>query len=142
MDQLIDLIFFFFFFFFTYVFGSNWYLFQLIVLLIPDFNCWSNYALSWVDNVTTGTKSFVSVIANLIAPVELVITQVDDQVKMRLTSQLINGISRVLQKLLKYFNGTIISTSFVLPSAGVFPVIFILDLNDSESAKLSFGSSL
>ena len=61
---------------------------------------------------------------------------------MRLTSQLINGISRVFQKLLKYFNGTIISTFFVLPSAGVFPVIFILDLNDSECAKLSFGSSL
>ena len=50
----------------------------------------------------------------------------------KLTSQLINDISRVLQKLLKYFNGTIISTSFVLPAAGVFPVIFILDLNDSD----------
>ena len=61
---------------------------------------------------------------------------------MRLTSQLVNGISRVLQELLKYFNGTIISTSFVLPSAGVFPVIFILDLNDSEPVKLPFGSSL
>ena len=61
---------------------------------------------------------------------------------MRLTSQLINGISRVLQKLLRYFNGTIISTSFAFPAAGVFPAIFILGLNDSESAKLSFGSSL
>ena len=122
-------------------FGSDWYLFQLIVLLKADFNCWSNFALSWVDKVTTGTKSFVSVIANLPAPVELVITQVDDHVKMRLTSQLINGISRVLQKLLNYFNGKTISRSFILPSAGVFPVIFILDLNDSESVKLSFGSS-
>ena len=80
--------------------------------------------------------------SNLPAPVELVITQVDDHVKMRLTSQLINGISRVLQKLLKYFNGTIISTSFVLPAAGVFPVIFILDLNDSDCVMLSLGSSL
>ena len=61
---------------------------------------------------------------------------------MRLTSQLINSISRVFQKLLKYFNGTIISTSFVLPSAGVVPVIFILDLSDLESVTLSFGSSL
>ena len=61
---------------------------------------------------------------------------------LKLASPLIKGISRVLQKLLKYFNGTIISTSFSLPSLGVFPVIFILDLNDSESAKLSFGSSL
>ena len=59
---------------------------------------------------------------------------------MRLTSQLINGISRVFRKFLKYFNDTIISTSFVLTL--VFPVIFILDLNDSESVKLSFGSSL
>ena len=38
-----------------------------------------------------------------------------------------NGISEVLQKLRKYFNGAIISTSFALPSAGVFPVVFILD---------------
>ena len=58
---------------------------------------------------------------------------------MRLISQLIKGISRVLQKLLKYFNGTIISTSFVLPSAGVFPIIFILDLNDLEAVKLSLS---
>ena len=60
----------------------------------------------------------------------------------KLTSQLINDISRVLQKLLKNFNGTITSTSFVLPSAGVFPVIFILDLNDSDCVMLSLGSSL
>ena len=73
---------------------------------------------------------------------KIVITQVDDHAKIRITSQLINGISRVLQKILKYFNGTIISTSFVLPSAGVSPVIFTLDVNDSEPAKLSFGSSL
>ena len=53
---------------------------------------------------------------------------------MRLTSSLINGNSsslnndnsRVLQKLIKYFNCRIISTSFALPSPGVFPVIFIL----------------
>ena len=70
----------------------------------------------------------MSVIGNLPPPVELVITQVDDHVKMRLISQLIGGISRVFQKFLKYFNGTIISASFVLPSAGVFPVIFILDV--------------
>ena len=62
--------------------------------------------------------------------------------KKRLTSQLINGISRVLQKLLKYFNDTIILTSFVLPLAGVFPVIFTLDFNDLELVQLSFGSSL
>ena len=46
------------------------------------------------------------------------------------------------KNLLKYFNGTIISISFVFPSSGVFPVVFTLYLNDSESAILSFGSSL
>ena len=59
---------------------------------------------------------------------------------MRLNSELIKGTPRALQKLLKYFNGTSISTSFSLPLLGTFPVFFILDLNDSESAKLSFGS--
>ena len=58
---------------------------------------------------------------------------------MRLISQLIEGISGVPQKLFKYFNGTAILTSFVLPEAGVFPVILILHLNDSEFTILSFG---
>ena len=34
------------------------------------------------------------------------------------------------------------STSFILPPAGVFPVTFDLDLNNLESIKVSFGSSL
>ena len=50
---------------------------------------------------------------------------------MRLISQLINSISRVLQKLLKYFNGTAVSLYFVLPSSGDFPVSFALNLNDA-----------
>ena len=45
-------------------------------------------------------------------------------------SQLIKGISRVLQKLLKNFNGTIVSTSTILPSSLVWPVIFVLKLNE------------
>ena len=71
-------------------------------------------------------------------------TQVDDHVKIRLTSQLIKGISKVLQKLLKYFSGTIISTSFVPPFL-VRPVIFALNLNESvvlPSAKITISSSL
>ena len=36
-----------------------------------------------------------------------------------LTSVLINGILRVLQKLLKYFNGTIISTLSIIPLLSV-----------------------
>ena len=51
------------------------------------------------------------------------------QVKMRLISQLINGILRVLQKLRKYFNCTAISTSSVLPSTKAFSVILIFYFN-------------
>ena len=57
-------------------------------------------------------------------------------------SQLINSISRGLQKLLKYFNGTAILSSFALLVAGVFPVILNLHLNELDSTILSFGSSL
>ena len=91
----------------------------------------------------TRTYNFVSVIANFPSPVELVITQSLDHVSIRLTSQLINGLSSVLKKLLKYFNGTIISTSFVLPAAGVFPVIFTLDLTQQTFvlSRLSSSSS-
>ena len=61
-----------------------------------------------------------------------------DQVKIRLSSQLINDILRVLQKLVKYFNGTDSSTFFVLRTSGSFPVISILDLNGSDFVILSF----
>ena len=36
------------------------------------------------------------------------------------------------KKLVKNFNGTAMSTFFVLPSTGIFPVTFTLDLNDFE----------
>ena len=57
-------------------------------------------------------------------------TQFADQ-SISSTSQLIKSISRVLQKLLKYFNGTIISTLFISPSSSVWPVIFASKLNES-----------
>ena len=57
--------------------------------------------------------------------------QFADQSKIRSNSQLIKGISRVLQKLLGYFNEIIISTSSILPSLLVWPVIFVLNLNES-----------
>ena len=56
------------------------------------------------------------------------IIQFLDHFNSRLISQLIKGISSVLQKLLKSFNGTIISTFFVLPFP-VCAVIFCLNLN-------------
>ena len=65
-----------------------------------------------------------------------------DQFRMRLISQLIKIISRVLQKLLMYFNVTAISTFFLLPSAGLFHVTLIWDLNDSEFSVASAGLSL
>ena len=55
-------------------------------------------------------------------------THLSDQVKMRLISELIKGISRILQKFLKYLNSIIISTLFLLPAADL-PVIFCLNLN-------------
>ena len=61
---------------------------------------------------------------------------------MRLVSQLIKGILRVLQKLRCYFNGTAISTSFVLATVGFFPAILIFDVNVSEFAVSSCGSYL
>ena len=66
--------------FFAYIFRSDLYLFLFKVLLKPEV-IWSNFALSWVYKVTIGVKDFVSVIVNLLLPVELVMTQVDDHVK-------------------------------------------------------------
>ena len=60
---------------------------------------------------------------NVLVSVELVITQFACQV-------------RISQKLLKYFNGTAISVSFVLPS------ILTLNLNDSESGIVASGLNL
>ena len=108
------------------------HLLQLIVLLNPDFNCSKKLLSSSVDKVTTGTYNFVSVILNVAfvgaflaglaglfsyastaaCVVILVKTQFSDQVKVKDTSQLIKGMSKVLQKLLKCFNGTTISRFF------------------------------
>ena len=49
---------------------------------------------------------------------------------MTLIWQLILGISRVVQKLLKQFNGTTISTSSV-PPATALPVICYLNMNEA-----------
>ena len=114
-----------------FVVAFDWYLFQLIVLLKPDFICCN--------------------IANAVAwpAAALDITQFADQVKMRIISQLINCILRVLQKLLKYFNGTIILTAFV-PLFPIEPVISCLYFNEAQlpgklsraPASVKIGSSL
>ena len=61
------------------------------------------------------------------------------QVNLRLNSQLINEISVVLEKLLRYFNGISISTSFV-PLFPICPVIYGLNFN--EILLLSLGKSI
>ena len=71
-----------------------------------------------------------------------VITQFLDQVKVKSTSQLISGTSDVLQKLLRCFNGTENSTSFIFSWPAVFPVILVLYLKDSEFVIGSTGISL
>ena len=84
----------------------------------------------------------MSVIARVVALLPSQITQFADQVRIRLISQLIKGISRVLQKLLSYFNGTAIF-AFILPALLVLFKNFDLNLNDLESViSLSFDSFL
>ena len=51
-----------------------------------------------------------------------------DQVRIRLTSELIEVISRVLQKLLEYFNGTAIF-AFIIPR--------LLDLAKTYNSNLN-----
>ena len=64
------------------------------------------------------------------------IRQFSHQFRSRLISQLIKDISRVLQKLLRYFNGTIISTFFV-PFLPAWPVIYSFILNELVSTLTS-----
>ena len=82
-----------------------WYLFRLIVLLKPNFNCSNSFALSSVNKFTAGTRRFVSVNVNVVtwAP-ELDKTHLLGQVRIRFISLIIE-ISKVLEylKLLKYF---------------------------------------
>ena len=70
------------------------YFFQLIVLLKPNFNDWSSFALPQVDSYYWDKKFCIGYCKSF-CTCRIVITQVDDHVKMRLISQMINGISRV-----------------------------------------------
>ena len=100
--------------------------------------------------MTTGTCNFTSSISNIARYKALisgtggsalglascvvlsVISQFLDQVQFRDTSQLINDISIVLQKLLRCFNGTENLPAFVFLLLAVFPVMLVLYLKDSE----------
>ena len=78
-----------------------------------DFNCSYSFALFWADKVTTETESVVSVTVNVncwSAAVLDDIPQFAIQASIRLISQ---WHFKGSIKLLKYFNGTIISIFFV-----------------------------
>ena len=68
-------------------------------------------------------------------------TRFSYQFKSRVTSQFIGFISRVLQKLLKSFNGKTLFT-FVILALSVLSIILDLNLNALEFVVLSSGSSL
>ena len=75
---------------------------------------------------------FLSVILNSgfwLAAIPATKIQSLDHFNLGLISQLTEGISSVPKKLLRYFNRTIISTSFVTPFP-VCPVICCLNLNE------------
>ena len=105
-----------------------------------------------IDKVTTGTYNFVPVIWNVAdvgvwilgkigsvlqfpsLVVLLINTQFLDQVKISSISQLINGIFRVLQKLLKCFNTiTILTASFVRLAVITLPAILAWQSKNFDS---------
>ena len=118
----------------------SWYLQQLVVLWKPDFCCCSSFLSFWLDYVTTCPCIFGLNITNVTTTVVLSVTQVGDHVNKILISQLVSSISRTLQKSLKYFKSTVIST-FLVPPALILLVNLKLDL-DSWYPIISFGPSI
>ena len=88
------------------------YLFEMLLLLFV--------LLLLTGGLVSGLAGIVSVIDN-----SNFIHSFDHD-KSSSTSELINGKSKNLQKLLKYFNGTTNSMSNVLLLSGVLPIIFVL----------------
>ena len=100
------------------------YLFHFM-LLNHDFNCSKSFISFSFDKLTTGTYNFVPVILNsnsvgatiagLTSGITVISakTQFLDQVEIDSISQLISGIFKLLQKLLRYFSGITTSASFL-----------------------------
>ena len=88
----------------------------MIVLLNPVFNCSNNLLSFSADKVTTGTCNFASFLLN-VAPVGLLILGTAAVVYVASTVSLYSLLvnmqfsDQILQKFLKYFNGTTISAS-------------------------------
>ena len=85
-------------------------------------------------------SKFISVIKNVVALFSSETAQFSEQVRIGLISELIQGISRSLQKLPKYYNDTAIPT-FIVLALLVLLKILDLNLNDTESVEGFFGSS-
>ena len=107
-----------------------------MILLNPVFNFAKSFMSFSFDKVTTGTYNFVSVILNVApdgattagsTPASAVIsTEIHffDQFKISSTLQLIKGIFKLLQKLLKCFSEiTTFAPVNESLSSGVFPTI-------------------
>ena len=112
----------------------------LWLLLKVEFNSWSSFTLSWVDKVTIWNKFCINYCKCCCS-----IGFTNDMICW--TSYIKSHFTvywryfKSLQILLKYFNGTATCT-FAVPALRALFVIFDLNLNDSESFVLSFGSSL
>ena len=63
-----------------------------------DFNCCSDFELSWIVEVTIETESFVSVTAKVVTLFPSEIAQLAGQDILRLIIDLIKGISRAIRK--------------------------------------------
>ena len=117
-------------------------LFHFVVILNPDFNCSNNLLSFSADKVTTGTYNLQSVISNFASVGELIqfaaaaggllkalptSTHSLYQDKINVILPLINGITKLLQKLPKYVKGMVIVTSsFSSSPAPKLPVISVL----------------
>ena len=122
------------------------YLFFFIDLLNPDFNCSNNLLSFSADKVTTGTYNLQSVISDFALVGDSIAafgglgcgsdvflkalptsTHSLYQDKINFISQLINGTSKLLQKLPKYFNGmAIVTSSYSSSPMSKFPMMLVL----------------
>ena len=95
--------------------------------------------MSLLDKVTIEAYNFVFVLLNVMTPITLDITQSYLQFNSRWILQLINSISKDLQKLVNYFSGTAIFTSLNTPLSSAISRLKKLDLylKDDEFVVLT-----
>ena len=106
---------------------SVWYSFQLTGLLNPSSNSFTSFTLSFLQKVTIGTYNFVFVILNVVSAT-VDVTQSVLHLNSRWILQLVNPISKNLQKLLKYSTGRAIFTFWNTPLSVASKSLKKLDL--------------